>query len=97
MPLSCRSPKLCPQTDINEKSLMEVVVAAAALSFQTLLRQENIIFPSFYGLLNLLVFFFYSRSNVRSLGVFLWFSKCLRFNLASSTHKKFIASYTPSL
>lgn len=44
MPLSHHSPKLCPQTDINEKSLM-VVVAAAALNFQTLLRQENIIFP----------------------------------------------------
>lgn len=48
MPLSHRSPKLCPQTDINEKSLMVVVVvaaAAAALNFQTLLRQENMIFP----------------------------------------------------
>lgn len=47
MPLSRRSPKLCPQSDINEKSLMVVVVAAAAaaLNFQTLLRQENMIFP----------------------------------------------------
>lgn len=46
MPLSRRSPKLCPQNDINEKSLMVVVAAAAAaLNFQTLLRQENMIFP----------------------------------------------------
>lgn len=95
MPLSHRSPKLCPQTDISEKSLMEVV-AAAALNFQTLLRQESIIFPSFYGLLNLLFFFLYSRNNVHGLGVFLWFSKCLRFNLASFTQKNIIASYTPS-
>lgn len=47
MPLSRRSPKLCPRNDINEKSLMVVVAAAAAaaLNFQTLLRQENMIFP----------------------------------------------------
>lgn len=46
MPLSHRSPKLCPRNDINEKSLMVVVAAAAAaLNFQTLPRQENMIFP----------------------------------------------------
>ena len=51
MPLSHHSPKLCPRNDISEKSLMVVVAAAAAaaaaaaLNFQTLLRQENMIFP----------------------------------------------------
>jgi len=45
MALSHHSPKLCPRTDINEKSLMVAVAVAAALNFQTLLRQENMIFP----------------------------------------------------
>lgn len=97
MPLSRHSPKLCPQTDINEKSLMVLVAAAAALNFQTLLRQEKHDFP-----LHFMVCWIFCFSCCIGGIMFMALEYSCGFLNASALiwhlpQKKFIASYTPLL